>query len=387
MINQNKVQLFEEFAAGEVSGTEQNVTPASKTEPASVAVDKTVAEPQGAELRAEIIKDVDSILTNLETLSTRIQENLTNLANDIKEGVELDPLVLEALEALNAINEGEINEEGPSKVMDLIWYAPKAKKAMQKVNKVRNNQVAIELAKDQLPNDKENKAKKDKLKDKAASAKTKADELERAVRDKFSDRGDLVSKAIAKEDIKGKLERIKKETGMSDDPKKKKDLKTQYKEMDAKLKQEEEAMKELAADVDKADVKQKKEEIEANDGQPPAEDSGSGKGSPKGSGEGSPKGSGEGSPKGSGEGEDTPKDDGKEDSPEVKKHKAKIKELEDAIEGLKDKKDKKSKNDLGVIQAALKSEKDKLEKAKKSNESNLYEGMSVSDKFRALMNK
>ena len=71
MINQNKVQLFEEFAAGEVSGTEQNVTPASKTEPASVAVDKTVAEPQGAELRAEIIKDVDSILTNLETLSTR----------------------------------------------------------------------------------------------------------------------------------------------------------------------------------------------------------------------------------------------------------------------------------------------------------------------------
>ena len=82
--------------------------------------------------------------------------------------------------------------------------------------------------------------------------------------------------------------------------------------------------------------------------------------------------------------EDKPKD---EETPEVKKHKAKIKEFEDAIEGLKNKKDKKSKNDLGVIQAALKAEKKKLEKAKKSNESNLYEGMSISDKFRILMNK
>lgn len=53
-----------------------------------------------------------------------------------------------------------------------------------------------------------------------------------------------------------------------------------------------------------------------------------------------------------------------EDTPEIKKHKAKIKEYENAIEALKDKKDKNSKDKLGVIQSALTSEKAKLAKAK-----------------------
>ena len=257
-MNIKKVKLFEDFAAGEVSNPDQTVTPASKTQTDSVAVDKKA---EGAEIRAEIIKDVDAILNNLETLSTRIQENINTLKEDVKSGTELSEEVEAALEELNSLNEGEINEEGPSKVMDLIWYAPKARKAMKKVNKVRNNQVAIELAKDTLPADKDNKDKKDKLKAKAEAVKKKADDLEKAVRDKFSDRGDIVSKTIQREDIKGKLERIKKQTGMSNDPNKKSDLKTQAAEMQQKLDQETEAMKELTSDVDKEEVKQKQEEI------------------------------------------------------------------------------------------------------------------------------
>ena len=259
-MNIKKVKLFEDFAAGEVSNPEQTVTPASKTQTDSVSVDKKA---EGAEIRAEIIKDVDAILNNLETLSTRIQENIDTLKEDIKSGTELSEEVEAALEELNSLNEGEINEEGPSKVMDLIWYAPKARKAMKKVNKVRNNQVAIELAKDTLPNDKDNKDKKEKLKAKADSVKKKADDLEKAVRDKFSDRGDIVSKTIQREDIKGKLERIKKQTGMSNDPNKKSDLKTQAAEMQKKLDQETEAMKELTDGVDKEEVKKKKEELAA----------------------------------------------------------------------------------------------------------------------------
>ena len=257
-MNIKKVKLFEDFAAGEVSNPDQTVTPASKTQTDSVSVDKKA---EGAEIRAEIIKDVDAILNNLETLSTRIQENINTLKEDVKSGTELSEEVEAALEELNSLNEGEINEEGPSKVMDLIWYAPKARKAMKKVNKVKNNQVAIELAKDTLPNDKENKDKKDKLKAKADAVKKKADDLEKAVRDKFSDRGDIVSKTIQREDIKGKLERIKKQTGMSNDPNKKADLKTQAAEMQKKLDQETEAMKELTDGVDKEEVKQKKEEL------------------------------------------------------------------------------------------------------------------------------
>ena len=86
------VLLQEEFAAGEVSNPGQNVTPAAKTEPASVAVDKT--DVKGAEIRAEIIADVDTILTNLETLSKQITEKVLS---------EVD-------ETINTIFESEFTE-------------------------------------------------------------------------------------------------------------------------------------------------------------------------------------------------------------------------------------------------------------------------------------
>ena len=76
MINTNKVRLFEEFAAGEISNPEQNVAPAGNVNSTSIPVDKTKIEVSGEQVRAEIIKDVDAILTNLETLSKRISENI-----------------------------------------------------------------------------------------------------------------------------------------------------------------------------------------------------------------------------------------------------------------------------------------------------------------------
>lgn len=253
MINTNKVKLFEEFAAGEVSNPEQNVAPAAKTTSDTVAVDKVAAEPQGAELRAEIIKDVDTILNNLETLSTRIQENIQNLSNDIKEGVEVDPLVIEAVQSLGVINEAPSDE--PSKIMDILFYAPKARKAMAKVNKIKDNQMAIDLAADNLDgSDEKQKKKKAKLQAKAKKAKEQADELEKTIRDKFDDRGDIVKKAITKVDIDGQAERIKKLTGMEDDPKKKKALADQFKEIKTKQKEEEKAI----ADMNKLSAAEKK---------------------------------------------------------------------------------------------------------------------------------
>jgi hypothetical protein len=244
MINTNKVKLFEEFAAGEVSNPEQNVAPAAKTTSDAVAVDKVAAEPQGAELRAEIIKDVDTILNNLEALSTRIQENIQNLSKDLKEGVEVDPLVIEAVQSLGVVNEAPADE--PSKIMDILFYAPKARKAMAKVNKIKDNQMAIDLAADNLNGrDPDEKAKKEKLQAKAKKAQAQADELEKTIRDKFDDRGEIVKKAITKVDIDGQAERIKKLTGMEDDPKKKKALGDQFKEIKAKQKEEEKAVKDL----------------------------------------------------------------------------------------------------------------------------------------------
>ena len=331
-MNTRKVFLFEEFSAGEVSKPNQQVTPATQTTATDVAVDKKAA---GAEIRAEIIKDVDTILNNLETLSTRIQESITELTNDVESGVELNQEILEALESLVSINEGELNEEGASKkVMDLIWYAPKARKAMKKVNKVRNNQVAIELAKDQLP---KGDPKKQKLTDKAAGAKTKADELEKAVRDKFSDRGNYVQKTISTEDIKGKLERIKKETGMSNDPDTKKDLQSQYADMSRKLDQEQEALKDLASEAPKKQVKRAKDDIEQNDGQKPAEAKPTAQAS-------------QGSPSGAGPNESEIRD---------------------------------GSGRTNVEKINL----DSLQESKEKQEPIIYEGMRISDKFRALMNR
>ena len=78
--------LYEDFAASNLSKPKQSVTPAGKTETTSITVDKVAAKPadtaeatpdtSGDKARAEIIQDVDAILTNLEALSKSITESI-----------------------------------------------------------------------------------------------------------------------------------------------------------------------------------------------------------------------------------------------------------------------------------------------------------------------
>jgi hypothetical protein len=156
----------------------------------------------------------------------------------------------------------EADDTISKKVMDLIWYKRKAQKAMDKVNKVKQNAVAIDLAAKGLDgSDKQEKAKKDKLVAKAKSAKEKGDELEKAVRDKFDDRSIVVQKAIQKKDIEGRLAAIKQETGMSEDPKKSKELKDKMKDLQTQLKKEDDAIKQIEKDAEPA-VDDAKDELE-----------------------------------------------------------------------------------------------------------------------------
>ena len=340
MINTNKVKLFEEFAAGEVSNPDQNVSPAAKTTSDAVAVDKVAAEPQGAELRAEIIKDVDTILNNLETLSTRIQENIQNLSNDLKEGVEIDPLVIEAVQSLGVINEAD----EPSKLMDILFYAPKARKAMAKVNKIKDNQMAMDLAADNLSSrDEKEKKKKEKLQAKAKKAKEQADELEKTIRDKFDDRGKIVKKAITKVDIDGQAERIKKLTGMEDDPKKKKALAAQFAEIKAKQKEEEAAIKDLSelSPEEKDKAKEVKKDIE-----------------------------------------DGKVKDASQDK-EMEALKAKQKELQGALDALKSQKGQKAADKAGVVKAGLDKVKKDIEKKKEKGAAE--ESLEVNEELEAIL--
>ena len=76
--------LQEEFAAGEVSNPNQNATPAVQTNTNTVGIDKTSTSLSGEEVRAEIVKDVDTILTNLEALSKQITEDVDNIVSDFE---------------------------------------------------------------------------------------------------------------------------------------------------------------------------------------------------------------------------------------------------------------------------------------------------------------
>jgi len=78
------ILLQEEFAAGEVSNPNQNAAPSVQTNANTVGIDKTAGIKTGEEVRAEIVKDVDTILTNLETLSKQITEDVDNILTDFE---------------------------------------------------------------------------------------------------------------------------------------------------------------------------------------------------------------------------------------------------------------------------------------------------------------
>lgn len=107
-----KIQLLEDFSASDLSKPSQSVTPAAKTKIASITVDKVVAQPtetpevskapiasviSGEEVRAEIIKDVDAILNNLDALSKQITETVLLEADDWFG----DGALFESVEAIN----------------------------------------------------------------------------------------------------------------------------------------------------------------------------------------------------------------------------------------------------------------------------------------------
>ncbi|MBD45131.1 MAG: hypothetical protein CMC65_07940 [Flavobacteriaceae bacterium] len=75
------ILLQEEFAAGEVSSNP--TTPAVKTSVDTVGTEQVAASKSGEQVRAEIVQDVDTILTNLEQLSKQITEDIDALINDL----------------------------------------------------------------------------------------------------------------------------------------------------------------------------------------------------------------------------------------------------------------------------------------------------------------
>ena len=186
-----------------------------------------------------ISNDVDNIITSLETLAKELTEEL--------EG-----------EDFNELNEADA--EGPSKVMQWIWWMPKARKAQAKVNKIKLNITDMEAAASDAPDAKQ----KAKIAAKAKQAKEQATELQKMVDDKFKSKGELVGRAIHNEKIAGQIASIKRASGLEDDPEKLSTYKEKMAELQQKYKEDQEAIKELEpSDEDKKAEKAKRDKEEA----------------------------------------------------------------------------------------------------------------------------
>ena len=206
-------------------------------------------------------------MNTFENWYTSILEEVANaptktLAGDVDTIINsLDTLVKELTEELDSPEFNEVNEavpKGPSKVWQWIWWMPKARKAQQKVNKIKLNVTDMETAAE----DAKDTDQRSKINAKAQIAKEQASELQKMVDDKYGEKGELVKRALHSEKIAGQIASIKRATGLEDDPNKKASYKEKMAELQKKYKEDQAAIAELEPSEDEktAEIERKKEE-------------------------------------------------------------------------------------------------------------------------------
>jgi hypothetical protein len=197
-----------------------------------------------------------SILEEVATAPTK------SLSRDVDTIIDsLGSLVKELTEELDSPEFNEVNEadaEGPSKVWQWIWWMPKARKAQQKVNKIKLNVTDMEAASSDAPD----KDQRDKISAKASIARDQAGELQKMIDDKYGAKGELVKKALSSEKIAGQIASIKRATGLEDTPEKIASYKEKMAELQVKYKEDQAAITELEPSEEdkKAEIAKKKAE-------------------------------------------------------------------------------------------------------------------------------
>ena len=200
MINTNKVKLFEEFAAGEISNPDQNVAPAGNMDASTVTVDKTAMS--GEQVRAEIIKDVDAILTNLETLSKQITESIDKDFFFEKPGLvneKLDSIIDWVKKEANFVK-GMALLQG--KYKQLLQTADSNIIAAQEYDAIKKIDAAIDKMK--RARDEASGPKKDAIQQKAIQTIAKLKEKKAGIDSKFEETKEAAKEALAEVEEKMK---------------------------------------------------------------------------------------------------------------------------------------------------------------------------------------
>ena len=209
-------KVNEDLAASPAINTEVEITTDSETE-----VDSD---------RNNIMGDVDTIMTSLETLASELTEELN---------IELE----------------DLNEAGNAGDFIKSWILGiKATKAQNKVNKVKMNVADLSFAADKYKGD-----KKASFEAKYTAASKQSKDLQTLVDDKFKGSGGYVEGKLAAAKIEGQLAIIKRTTGMEDDPSKKSKLKEKMTELVNRYKEEVSAIKSKEDDNKEAIATKKKE--------------------------------------------------------------------------------------------------------------------------------
>jgi hypothetical protein len=180
--------------------------------------------------RSTMIGDIDNIMNSLETLAVELTEEIfIELAEDF------------------------IIEDAGEAAIDFLIRMPKARKAQQKVNKIKLKVAGLESAAAVAEG-----PKKKQIQTKVTLVKAQANDLQTAVNKKYEKQSDMVQRALSSEKIKGQLDVIKASMGEGD----KTELKAQAQKLQQRLKDEEDAIGD--GKPEKSELQQAQEEIEAS---------------------------------------------------------------------------------------------------------------------------
>lgn len=267
-----------------------------------------------------ISMDVDTIISSLEILANELTEKLDSM---------------------------QLDEAGAVDFVKAWITSIRASNAQKKVNKIKLNSVDLEFAAKNTEGD-----KKKALNDKSTEVKSQAAELQKMVNDRFSGKGEIVDRKLARAKMAGQLEIIKRTTGMEDDPDRKSDLKTKMKELADRYKEEEAAIAQLEeAPKNKEAIEAEKERLkkEAENKKQPAKSDEPVKKEPV----------------------DEDPTETPPETPAVAKAKEEIKKLQDGIDVLnaKDKKTKDDEDKISMLKSGIAAQQKNIDKSQNPQES------------------
>ncbi len=216
--------------------------PAPTAPTSQTATQTDTVSPEVSSDKKEMIKDVDTIMSQLAKLSVQVKESIDSLPTFENEEIYEEELNEE--QALLELDMDSVKDAG-SKMADWIFYAPKYRGMQRKINKMKMNALDIQLAIDLLGGKAEDAPKKEALKAKKSNTDAAIKDLQSEVDTKAKERGEYIGKVLSSEKIKGKMELVKRASGQEDNPTKKKELADSFKELNKRFADEQAAIKHL----------------------------------------------------------------------------------------------------------------------------------------------